>query len=56
MLHGDNPLKMSDLNFNSFAWKLSPCTLSRLHLGSCCPQYMETLLIQLHGLVAHFRI
>jgi len=33
-----------------------PCISFRLHLGSRGPQYMVTLLIKLHGLVAYFCI
>jgi len=44
--------KMSQLHLYSFARKLRPCISFRLHLGSRCPQYMATLLIKLHTLVA----
>jgi len=44
---------MPHLNLNSFTRNLSPCISFRLHLGSCCSQYMATLLIKLHALVQY---
>jgi len=41
---------MSHLNFYSFARKLRPFISFRLHLSSCCPHYLSTLLTKLHAL------